>query len=41
MVIDYADSLLNGREVERKNYMPIEAITSENVQEFYDNTYKK
>lgn len=41
MLIDYADALLHGKEVERKNYMPIEAITSENVQEFYDNTYKK
>ncbi len=40
MLIDYVDSLLNGKEVERKNYMPIEAITAENAEEFYNNTYK-
>jgi len=40
MLIDYVDALLKGEEVERVHYMPIEAITEENAQEFYDATYK-
>lgn len=41
MLIDYTVSLLNGEEVEREYFMPITAITAENAEEFYNETYKK
>lgn len=38
-VIDYAVTLLNGGTVEKVNYMPIEPVTAENVEEMYEELY--
>lgn len=38
-VIDYAVTLLNGGTVEKINYMPIEPVTADNVEEMYEELY--
>lgn len=38
-VIDYAVALLNGETVEKINYMPIEPVTADNVEEMYEELY--
>lgn len=41
MLVDYATALLSGQEIEREYFMPITAITADNAEEFYNETYKK
>ena len=38
-LIDITASLLNGEDVEKDQYMPIEVINSENAQEYYDEVF--
>lgn len=40
-LIDITSDLLNGKETEKDQYMPIEVIDSSNAQEYYDTIYGK
>lgn len=40
-LIDITSDLLNGKETEKDQYMPIEVIDSSNAQEYYDTIYAK
>lgn len=40
-LIDMASSLLNGEDIEKTQYMPIEVIDGDNAQEYWDEIYAK